>query len=1258
MSKLNEIQKALVSVNDAIFQNLCDAYLFHTESYYPDIHRTGSQAGKSKTTKGTPDSLITLSNGKYILVEYTTKNKTDNKKAFFKKIQVDLYKCLNTSVTGIKKTDIEKVIYCCNSKLDAKETSTLIDHFKAEKVILEIKDIDTISLNLQNRCVHVAKEYLGIDIDTAQILTPLVFVQEYSKSGIAIPLTNQFFFREKESLEIKNSIVNNTVTILTGAPGIGKSRLALAVIEDLEKNNKKKYKAYCISNKNAPLFNDIRTYFNTTENYVILLDDANRQKDHLRSILPILNENRTGEIKVIITVRDYALNIVEEETSQYKTNIINIEKLSDEQITKILESDDIKVLNPKYKDRILIVADGNPRLAIMAAIVAKEKQSLASLSDASEIYDRYFKDSLSTEVFKNKFILKTLGVMSFFYSIDRTNVKLHDRILKVFNIDFIQFNESIDALERLELVETSLDNNVVRISEQVLSTYFFYTVFLKNKELDFSIILDNFFTTHPQRIKDTLIPANQAFGYKNIHNTILPYLNDLWPKVQKNHNNAILFLEIFWPYCPDELHSFIYDNVEAQVSPKAIEFTLDTKINNAPYYSKDKYLSLLNNYLNYPYPIAPFLSSLELSFEYVKKNSNAYSSLIKYLSDNFIFSYEDFEHKYYRQVELWNLIIDNASKKDPIYIAAFYDLVPKLIKNRFNVTSSSRKRNAISWYDHSLTPTKEIKKIRKSIWTYLDDNFKNTPIKSEDIILDYLTIHDKIKEIYNYDLLFLLRIIKNHFSNTNFTHCYIVQDLIERFELIGITHKQFDLLKKKFNNKTYKTHLIISYDRLKAKRGSDFIDHNEYTRIKNEELKTSFVFNTIIEFKDFYKDYLFLHNWKKEIQRNYGLSLDLILEANINRNKNFGLIILKEIINQGNKSYYVPYQPLRNYLIDTTNEEFNGFYKFISSKNFLGKTDWLMQVYRMLPEKLITRFYSDEILNLYKSIDHDLHYIQCFSYLSKYVGVDNRIFKKLLSVIINRNKENKFKFILEHDFFSTYLQFFLDDIDLLCKAYIQQFDLESSFDSDGEDLLALSELKKSFFLEFIKHVNNSNLLRSVSINPNLSVIWQLPDAVSLIDGAIDILSINPKQDLFEHSLGSYLFKTLNENQTKEAVKLLKNYLKKNHTQDVKVVIVFDIVRYSLKSHMPEILQYYLTINKNLDSFKKIKWLDSHFSSNGKITWSDFRVNELEFILIIVNDVKKESYKLSKHKSYLVELINKYKAQSDWEKKQQFIDRTW
>ncbi|WP_138273620.1 hypothetical protein [Bacteroides fragilis] len=50
MSRLQTIENALASINETIFQELCDSFLILKNENYRAFSRVGSQSGKQKTT--------------------------------------------------------------------------------------------------------------------------------------------------------------------------------------------------------------------------------------------------------------------------------------------------------------------------------------------------------------------------------------------------------------------------------------------------------------------------------------------------------------------------------------------------------------------------------------------------------------------------------------------------------------------------------------------------------------------------------------------------------------------------------------------------------------------------------------------------------------------------------------------------------------------------------------------------------------------------------------------------------------------------------------------------------------------------------------------------------------------------------------------------------------------------------------------------------------------------------------------------------
>ena len=88
MTKINQIQQAIIALSPGAYQKLMDEYLikrFNFDNYTP----YGSHTGTDKTTPGTPDSYVNCANGKKILIQHGSVGKA------FPKVKEDLLDCLN-----------------------------------------------------------------------------------------------------------------------------------------------------------------------------------------------------------------------------------------------------------------------------------------------------------------------------------------------------------------------------------------------------------------------------------------------------------------------------------------------------------------------------------------------------------------------------------------------------------------------------------------------------------------------------------------------------------------------------------------------------------------------------------------------------------------------------------------------------------------------------------------------------------------------------------------------------------------------------------------------------------------------------------------------------------------------------------------------------------------------------------------------------------------------------------------------------------
>ena len=192
MSRLQTIENALTSINETVFQELCDSFLILKNENYRIFSRVGSQSGKQKTTKGTPDTFYLLPNGRYVFVEYST-----NITKGVSKLQEDIKKCLDTTKTKIPINQIAEIILCVNFNLSTEEFQSLKNLLGKAELTLTIYTLDCLSLELHLQHRDLVHKYLGLPLDTGQIVSINTFIEEYNKAskGIATPLNNTFLHR-------------------------------------------------------------------------------------------------------------------------------------------------------------------------------------------------------------------------------------------------------------------------------------------------------------------------------------------------------------------------------------------------------------------------------------------------------------------------------------------------------------------------------------------------------------------------------------------------------------------------------------------------------------------------------------------------------------------------------------------------------------------------------------------------------------------------------------------------------------------------------------------------------------------------------------------------------------------------------------------------------------------------------------------------------------------------------------------------------
>ena len=936
MAKINQIQNALKELDGGAFQKLADSYLLRKG--YPKINPLGSVAGSNKVRKGTPDTLIPTDDGKYVFAEYTTISKNQ----VFSKFNDDIAKCLDEEKTGVPITKIREIVLCYTSELSADNIEKLREHCEEYEVNLNMFGLGAISYDLLEKYPGIAKDYLGVEVDTGQIVPLDEFVSLYERNKLATTLQTNFHFRVDEKDSLLSLIQDNNLIIISGKAGVGKSRIAIECYRHYIKENNT-YKAYCIFNRGIDLFEDIKSYFSDYGDFLIFVDDANRISG-FQYIVQLLQSKRSDQnFKIIVTVRDYALDKIREICQPVACDAeIAIVPFSDEEIKKFLQTE-FEINNHLYLDRIVDIAQGNPRVAVMAAQVAKDSNTLESIRDVSELYDKYYSSIKSDlDALEDGDILKVAGIVAFFRNVDRTNGNLMSDIKGIFGISTDDFWEASKTLHDMEVLDM-FENEVVKISDQVLSTYLFYLVFFKEKLIDFSILINDLFPQYKHRLIDAINPILNTFNFDEIKKIMELAVNDAWDAMQrKNESDFLQLIDVFWFLKPTETLIYIQDKISSIESEDTIFNDIKFEANSNS--SLPEFLSTLSlfRYLEED----RIKMSLELFLKYAEKKPLDTPKILHCFIDRYGFQPDSYRYDYHVQHAVINKLLEYSdSGRNEYFTRLFIALAENYLHTHFSSTRSGR-GHTITFTQFDLLASQNLLKLRQNILEYLFVLYEND--KYQKYILNLLMAHAQsglsisVKEIIENDSKLILSFFESSLDENNLYHCIVVQQylrLLKRFNIPVVND-----LKMRFQSSNYWLYDLLTnkFERIELKLSHDA--YREYKKKSIAKLTSSYskedydkLFHQILEISKTIEGH---SKW----QINQGIIS--ILEELANRNPDVFSEVISHYLEQGDYLEINPWVVVSNFLSSLGTER---AFEVLNTPEYPSKNRWLFSYYPHLP---------------------------------------------------------------------------------------------------------------------------------------------------------------------------------------------------------------------------------------------------------------------------------------------------------------------
>ena len=638
MNNINFIQNAIMQLEGGAFQKLFDAYLYKKYKFN-NIQTLGVQTGTNKTTKGTPDAYVLTDDKKYILINYGTVSSQSAKK-----IRDDILSCYDKSKLLLPKDKIKKII-CgyCSTNIHIEQFDSIMGTI--EGVEIELIGIDTLSHDLAFLYPHIAKDELGIEIDTNQFFEVEDFVKSYDANGINAPINCDFLHRESEFTETCTSIINNKVTILTGASGIGKTRLALEVCRQQDNG---KTKVFCVKSNGNFLYEDIKYYISDSGKYLIFFDDVNMVVSLDNVLDTILTLPTDFDVKLLFSVRDYAKERVIDAVSRYVLpNIIEIGRFKDDEIKDILKSD-LEIVNPDYLKKIAEIANGNIRLAFLAGM-RSINDGYQAIRNAEDIFKNYYGRIIDEAKLTKEDIL-----MLFFISIagpvKHNENKLYSEMKNLYGKKILE-DDIIENLYSLELVDW-FKNEITKIADQSFGNYILYYVLFEKRWISVENLISIGFPTFRNKIVYTLNTLMEIFHSKECAKYIEDSIIAAWDNAPSEQN--IEYLESFYQVDPDKALFIIKNHInqEANVDFDLRSFDINSKKN---YYNITiKVIEILGGYKY----TENFEDAIDLLMFYFEKRPDLIMDFYFVLRERFLYDKYSYRDKYNHEMRLLDKLWD------------------------------------------------------------------------------------------------------------------------------------------------------------------------------------------------------------------------------------------------------------------------------------------------------------------------------------------------------------------------------------------------------------------------------------------------------------------------------------------------------------------------------------------------------------------------------------------------------------------------
>ena len=1179
LSNVNLIQSAIMQLEGGAFQKLFDEYLYKKYKF-KNIQTLGVQTGTNKPTKGTPDSYVLTDDGKYILINYGTVSSQPAKK-----IRKDILSCFDKAKLSLPKNKIKKII-CghCSTNIHIEQFSSIMEVI--EGVEVELIGMDTLSHDLALIYPHIAKDELGIAIDTNQFFDVEDFVKAYDANGINAPIDCEFLHRESEISETCNSINDNKVTILTGPSGIGKTRLALEVCRKQDRDEVKVY-----SNMVASLDNVLNTILTLSKDY---------------------------EVKVLITVRDYARASVINSVLKYsKPNIIEIGRFKDDEIKDILKND-LGILNSDYLNKITEIANGNIRLAFLAGIRSID-DGYQAIRNAEDIFKNYY-----GRIIDDAKLTKDDIMMLFFIAVagpvKGVENQLFNALKKLYGNEIAE-KDIVENLYSLELIDW-FKNEITKISDQSLGNYIMYYVLFEKKWISVESLISIGFPQYRNKVIYVLNTLMEIFDSEGLSKYVENLIISAWENAPTEQEME--YLESFYRVDPDKALSIIKKHIEQEntVAFDLRSYDINSKKN---YHSiSTKEIEILGGYKY----TNNFDDAIDLLMLYFKKRPDLIMDFYFVLSERLLYDKYSWKNKYSHELhlldKLWYVTEEGANYNNSIL---YLQISEYALKTEISFTEEVRNSRSVNFVRMTLGFTEEIATIRTRIWKNLAILRKNEEYRNlvnsilEGVHFNGLNEEDSKKYLQSdFDVIYENVIDKD---KPDFFDAKIVAKYKEIAEQIGVIIDDRYLISK--SNPEFKIYKMLTREHLIGRT----IEEDE--KIHKDFISKEISSYTLDDYRRLFVSCRFLEKTVYDRdQWSLNTGLDCVFEV-LEDNSDLYIDIITEYLDENTPLKLSGYRQIK-YLLDHIGYE--ATLDLVSGKVFDKKDNWLSIIWECLPEESI----DEKVVNDYKefvlnNLVEGSPMVPTVQVMNRYGERDRKLKDKVIEVIVNCPKISAafLGYVYYDEEVEIILHFFRNDLDALTSIYMNAIENSNHVDYDGKLFIKIFEQRPIIWNEYVDWAKD-NIHRDGYEQRIFELIWTVEKWKECVDYAYNVLVDNDMGFLIEEPARLLFAKSRDGEVLKRKKLWLFDKLHERSMDVEKCKNLIDVVVTVLPDWKLEYILEFLKENKKLEDFEKLHLFPLFYSWSGSEV--PLILEKIDFLKSLKDNLKGIDY--IDHRKYLEE----------------------